>query len=243
MRKSLGILLVFLIGSLIWAGSKGEVITVASDCTRPPMEMVDENQEITGFDIDLIKAVADEAGINIDIVNIAREDLFTSLSDGTCDLVISSLSITEKAMETVEYTLPYINAGQVLVVPADSNATTLADLAGMDLGAQIGTPGAFVIEESSSILKNYDKLGFAMEDLANGNLAGLVCAGPWAAEYVLGNEIYKNSLKIVGEPISDTYFVMAVSKGNSSLLKKLNKAIEELIANGTRDALEDKWLR
>lgn len=243
MKKLVSMLFLLMMGSLIWAGSKGEVITIASDCTWPPMEMIDENQEIVGFDIDFIKAVAEEAGVEIVIQNTAWDGIFAGLSNGSYDAVISSVTITEERKANMDFTMPYINAGQVLIVPKDSNAESLEDLAGMDLGAQIGTTGAFAIEESSSVLKNYDELGFAIEDLANGNLAGVVCDSPIAADYVLGNENYSSTLKIVGEPFTEEFYGIAVAKGNDQLLKVLNEGIEAVIASGKRDELINKWLR
>jgi len=235
----LGLLLLFTLASC----SKKEVVTIASDCTWPPMEMIDENQEIVGFDIDLIKAVADEAGLEIVIQNTAWDGIFAGLANDSYDAVISSVTITEERKQTMDFTMPYINAGQVLIVPQSSSATSLADLSGKDVGAQIGTTGAFAIEDSSSTLKNYDELGFAIEDLANGNLSGVVCDSPIAADYVLGNDNYKGELKIVGEPFTEEYYGIAVKKGNTELLEALNEGIEAVIASGKRDELLDKWLR
>ncbi|MDA3850588.1 MAG: basic amino acid ABC transporter substrate-binding protein [Spirochaetaceae bacterium] len=242
MEKGLALLLLLSVLSF-WSCNKSETITIASDCTWPPMEMIDANQEIVGFDIDLIKAVADEAGIEIVIKNTTWDGIFAGLSNNTYDGVISSVTITEDRKETMDFTIPYINAGQVLIVPKDSDALVLADLAGENVGAQIGTTGAFVIEDSASVLKNYDELGFAIEDLANGNLKAVVCDSPIAADYVLSNENYKAILKIVGEPFTEDYYGIAVKKGNTAFLNKLNAGIEAIIASGKRDELIDTWLR
>lgn len=241
MKKSLFLFSAIVL--LLTSCAKKDVITVASDCTWPPMEMVDENQELIGFDIDFIKAVADEAGIEIVIQNTAWDGIFAGLGNDTYDAVISSVTITEERKATMDFSIPYINAGQVLVVPVSSNATSLDDLAGMDVGAQIGTTGAFAIEDSAAVVKNYDELGFAIEDLKNGNLAGLVCDSITAADYILGNEHYRDSLKIVGEPFTEEFYGIAVKKGNAELLETLNAGIQAVIDSGERDELINKWLR
>lgn len=235
---------IFLVVALMFTScSKKDVITIASDCTWPPMEMIDEDQNIVGFDIDLINAVAEEAGLEIVIQNTAWDGIFAGLANESYDAVISSVTITEERKETMDFTMPYINAGQVLIVSKSISATTLADLGGKSVGAQIGSTGAFAIEDSAAVLKNYDELGFAIEDLANGHLEGVVCDSPIAADYVLGNENYSEKLMIVGEPFTEEYYGIAVNKGNEELLAKLNAGIEAVIASGYRDELITKWLR
>ncbi|MDC7224366.1 MAG: basic amino acid ABC transporter substrate-binding protein [Spirochaetales bacterium] len=219
------------------------VYVVASDCAWPPMEMVDENQDLVGFDMDLIKAIAAAGGFEVEIRNTAWDGIFAGLANESYDMVISSVTITEERKMTMDFSDPYINAGQVLIVPVDSDAVTLADLAGQNVGAQIGTTGAFAVEETSAILKNYDEIGLAIEDLNNGNLAGAVCDTPIAADYALNNDNYKDTLKIVGEPFTDEYYGIVVKKGNEELLAKINAGLAQVKADGLLEELENKWLR
>ncbi len=220
-------------------------IVIGSDCTWPPMEFVNENKEIVGFDIDMLYAMAEAGGFEIEVQNTAWDGIFAGLANGNYDAVCSSVTITEERKNTMDFTSPYINAGQVVIVSKDTNGvTTLADLKGKKVGAQIGTTGAIAISEAGGItLKNYDELGLAVEDLANGNLDAVVGDSPIAADYVLGNDNYKSKLKIVGEPFTDEFYGIAVKKGNSEVLDKLNSALEAVIASGKRDELVNKWLR
>jgi polar amino acid transport system substrate-binding protein len=234
--------------SVLFAGGQQEdsnVIVIASDATWPPMEFLDENKEIIGFDVDLINAAAKAGGFEVKIVNTAWDGIFAGLANGNYDAVMSSVTITEERKGAMDFSVPYINAGQVLIVGKDSKGmTTLADMAGKSLGAQIGTTGAIAISDAGNIeLKTYDELGLAIEDLANGNIDGVVADSPIAADYVLGNDNYKAVLKIVGEPFTDEFHGVAVKKGNSEVLAKLNKGLEAVIASGERDELINKWLR
>ena len=93
---------------------------------------------------------------------------------------------------------------------------------GKSVGAQIGTTGAMEIENTEGvILKTYDELGLAIEDLSNGRIDGVVADTPIAADFALQNEKYKDVLKIVGEPFTDEYYGVAVKKGNTKNTEKL----------------------
>jgi polar amino acid transport system substrate-binding protein len=220
-------------------------IIVATDATWPPMEYVNDAKEIVGFDVDLIKAVAAKAGFEVEIKNQAWDGIFAGLAAKKYDAVISSVTITDERKATMDFSDPYINAGQVLIVKsALQGVETLDALKGKKVGAQIGTTGAMAIEKVAGVeLKNYDELGLAIEDLYNGRIEGVVADTPIAANFVLQTEKYKGSLKIVGKPFTDEYYGIALNKKNAALLKKINKALGELVADGTVQKLETQWLR
>lgn len=225
--------------------AEDDVVTIASDATWPPMEYVDENKDVVGFDIDLINAIADAGGFKIKVTNTAWDGIFGGLQNGNYDAIISSVTITEERQEKFDFSDPYINAGQVLIVQsATSGVTTLADLKGEAVGAQIGTTGAFEIDKVDGVtLKTYDELGLAIEDLTNGNIAGVVADTPIAADFVLQNAAYAGKLKIVGESFTDEYYGVVVQKGNSELLAKINAGLKKVQDAGTDKELMDKWLR
>jgi polar amino acid transport system substrate-binding protein len=133
----------------------------------------------------------------------------------------------------------------VLIVSKDSSGvSTLSDLKGEAVGAQIGTTGAMEIQSVEGVeLRTYDELGLAIEDLANGRIAGVVADTPIAADYALQNDEYKDDLQIVGEPFTDEFYGVAVKKGNSDLLKKINEGLAKVKEDGTIEKLKDKWLR
>jgi polar amino acid transport system substrate-binding protein len=229
----------------LYSNEVSNVIVIASDATWPPMEFLNENKEIIGFDVDMLKAAAEAGGFEIEIVNTAWDGIFAGLANGNYDAVCSSVTITEDRKAAMDFSIPYINAGQVLIVAKDSKGvTTLADMSGKSLGAQIGTTGAIAITDAGNVeLKTYDELGLAIEDLANGNIDGVVADSPIAADYVLGNDTYNSKLKIVGDPFTDEFYGVAVKKGNSEVLDKLNAGLKAVIESGKRDELITKWLR
>ncbi|HUT64645.1 MAG TPA: transporter substrate-binding domain-containing protein, partial [Spirochaetota bacterium] len=122
--------------------------------------------------------------------------------------------------------------------------STIADLKGKTLGAQIGTTGAFAVEKVAGVkLKEYDEIGLAFEDLVNGRLAGVVADTPVAADFALQSESYKGKLKIVGKPFTDEYYGIAVQLGNSAVLEAINRGIDKVVGTAKYAEIEKKWLR
>jgi polar amino acid transport system substrate-binding protein len=226
------------------AAKKEITITVATDATWPPMEMVDANKNIVGFDIDYLTAVAKEAGFKVVFKNTAWDGIFAGIAAGKYDAIISSVTITDERKKAMDFSLPYINAGQILVVPKAMQATTLADLKGKKVGAQIGTTGSMEIKNTAGVeLKTYDEIGLAFEDMAAGRISGVVCDTPVAANYALQQDEYKASFKIVGTPFTEEFYGVVVKKGNTKLLTLINKGITAVKAKGIDKQIENKWLR
>lgn len=253
MRKVLlSIMLVALALSTVAAGGQAEetdgtpVITVATDATWPPMEFINENQELVGFDIDLMNAIAEAGGFDVEFQNTAWDGIFAGLANRDYDAIISSVTITEDRDRTMDFSTPYINAGQVLIVRQDAPAgwEALEDLAGESVGAQIGTTGAIAVGEVAGVeLRTYDELGLAIEDLAQGRIAGVVADTPIAADFALQNENYSSVLQIVGEPFTEEFYGIAVTEGNEEVLSMINSGLEVVLNDGTIEELQDTWLR
>lgn len=228
----------------VFAVENQKVVTVASDATWPPMEMIDENKNLIGFDIDYMKAVAKEAGFEVVISNTAWDGIFAGVDVGKYDAIISSVTITDKRKKAMDFSIPYVNAGQVLVVPVDSSAKVVADLKGKMVGAQIGTTGAMEIKKVKGVeLKGYDEIGLTFEDMAAGRIDGVVCDTPIAANYALQKESYKGRFKIVGKPFTEENYGIVVKKGNKELVELINKGIKAVQAKGIDKELEKKWLQ
>ncbi len=253
MKKFLTVLLIAVMVFGVISCSKKEkaaeeavrTITIASDATWPPMEFVNENKEIVGFNVDLMKEAAKAGGYKVDIQNTAWDGIFAGLANGAYDAVCSSVTITEDRKKTMDFSMPYVNAGQVLVVAKDNNEIkVISDLKGKEAGAQIGTTGAIEISNTEGvILKTYDEIGLAIADLANGRISAVVADGPIAADFVLQNDEYKESLKIAGDPFTEEYYGVAIKKGNQEVLDIINDGLKKVQESGKIEELKDKWLR
>jgi polar amino acid transport system substrate-binding protein len=155
------------------------------------------------------------------------------------------VTITEERKATMDFSEPYINAGQILVVRKElQGVSVLADLVGKNVGAQIGTTGAIEISKVAGVvLKSYDEVGLAFEDLANGRIEGVVADNPIAADFALQNEKFKEKLKIVGKPFTDEWLGIAVKKGDTAALALINDGLAKIKASGKLEELAGKWLR
>ena len=227
------------------ADSGGKVYVFATDATWPPMEFVNDEGEIVGFDIDLMAAVAEASGFEYEVRNTAWDGIFAGLANGAYDGVLSSVTILDERKETMDFSVPYVNAGLILVVRADyAGGDQLEDFVGKRVGAQQGTTGDFAIEAISGIERRaYDDLGLAVEDMVNGNLDAVVCDSVTGINYVADNENFAGKLKILGEPFTEEEFGIAVRKGDTELLKLINDGLAEVFADGTHAELVEKWLR
>ena len=245
MKKLFGYVLIGLaLVSLVLPGcaTKTTKVVVVTDATWFPFEYVDEQtKEIVGFDIDLVTAIAEKAGIEIEIVNVAWDSLLAGVTQCQYDAAISSISITEDRAKDMLFSDPYFQVGQLVVVRIDNTDITDKDaLSGKVAGSQIGTTGAFAIEEvEGATLKTYDDIGLAFQDLINGQIDAVVTDNPLAYGYVGRNP---DKLKTVGEVFTSEDIGIAVCKDNTDLLEKLNSGLRAVKAEGLIEELIDKWL-
>lgn len=219
--------------------------TVAADCSWPPMEFVDKDNNVVGFDIDLMAAMAKAGGFEVEVVNTAWDGIFGGLIAGKYDCIMSSVSITDERKETMDFTEPYFEVKQGVVVQMDSGIKTAADLAGKIVAAQIGTTGYFASQKIPGIAeaKSYDDVGLAIEDLYNGRVDAVLCDDAVAYDYALQNEKYaaKLELAFVVESEQKEYLGIAVQKGNTELANIFNEALAKVKASGEYDKINSKW--
>ncbi len=226
------------------AFAAGKKIVVATDATWPPMEMVDKEKKIVGFDIDFLGEVAKAAGFTVEFKNTAWDGIFAGVESGQYDAIISSVTITPERQKKYDFSMPYIDAGQILIVPKAEKGVKLADMKGKKVGAQIGTTGAMEVKKVKGVeLKTYDEVGLAFEDMAAGRISGVVCDEPTAIIYALQKAEYKDKFKIVGKPFTKEAYGIVVKKGNKELVELLNKGIKAVKAKKTDVALKKKWLK
>jgi polar amino acid transport system substrate-binding protein len=226
------------------APAPAKKLVVAQDTTFPPMEYLDDSKAQVGFDVDLMNAVAKEAKLDLEFKSVSWDGIFAGVQNGTYDIIASSVTITDERQKTLDFSTPYINAGQVLVVLADNNKDTkLADFVGRNVGAQVNTTGSMEVDKvKGAKLKAYDDIALSFDDLVSKRVDAVVIDGPVAALY-LKNAKFAGKIKIVGEPMTSEFYGIVVKKGNKELLDKINAALATLTTNGTLEQLKAKWLK
>ena len=224
-------------------------IVVASDIAYPPMEFIDENGDEVGFDIDMLRAIEAVSDLEIEIRNTAWDGIFAGLLNGQYDAICSAVSITDERKKTMDFSDVYFNTAQALIVKTETTSvTTLQDLVDQNLkvGVQIGTTGALALDDydfDESQIKEFDTTPYAVADMMNGNLDAVVCDAIVANDFIIDNDAYSGKLKRVGDYFNEDPYGIAIQKGNTELVEKINAALAILKENGTLDDLYKKWLQ
>ena len=221
-----------------------EKFIVASDCTWPPMEMLDANKQPEGFSTDYLRAMGKAAGFEVEVRNIAWDGIFGGVATGQYDIVASSVTITPERQQQFDFSAPYYEVVQAVVLPAGKSIKTLADLKGKKVGGQIGTTGVFVIRKAGVTvdLKEYDDVGLAIQDMLGGRLDAVICDDPVALYYVNKKADTAGKLNLSFKTEEKEYYGFTVRKGRKDLVEKLNKGIKEVKTSGVEAQLLQKWM-
>lgn len=225
------------------AASSGKTkVRVATEAAYPPFEMVNEQtKELEGFDIELMKAIAEKAGLEVEFQNTPFDSVLAGMATCQFDAAVSAITITAERAENIAFSEPYINAGQITTVRIDnSEIKGPAELVGKTIGVQLSTTGQIEAEKiEGATIKPYDTVDLAFLDLANGQVDAVVADYPTTLNYV--NQM-SDKIKMTGDIFTEESYGVAVCKKNTELLAKINKALDELKTEGKLTELEQKWL-
>jgi polar amino acid transport system substrate-binding protein len=216
-------------------------IRVATDATWAPFEYINEQtKEVEGFDIDVLNAIAEKENLEIEYINVGWDALLAGMAQGTYDVAISSITITEERAKDMLFSDPYFEAGQIITVQKSNTTITGKETLTGQVGAQLGTTGAMEVEKiAGAELKTYDDIGLAFQDLMNGQIDAVVCDNPVALSYMGKNP---DKLKVVGAAFTDENYGIAVAMGKTDLLTRINAGIKAIKKEGLIETLSKKWL-
>lgn len=224
------------------ASESSKVYTVAISCDYPPLEYIDDNGNPCGYEVELIQAVAEAAGIKIQIANVSFDGIIAGIQGGQYDIGASGLTVTEERKNSVDFTSPVLQFALSIVTKKDNtDISSDADLEGKKVGVQLGTTCQFACEDIGLTPSTYDEAPSAVLDLANGNLDAVVLDSVVAEDFVLANESYSKVLKIAGSFENTDDMAMAVKKGNTALLNLLNEGLKKVEENGKMAELKAKY--
>ncbi|MGX8678571.1 MAG: basic amino acid ABC transporter substrate-binding protein [Sphaerochaetaceae bacterium] len=251
MKKLTDVLLVLVValaaafanGSSESASAEKSEYIFAANCAWPPFEMVDDNGDVVGFEMELVQRLGELAGKKFTIRNVAWDTIFAGLANGQYDAVASGVTVTEERKKTIDFADPFCNIGQIVVIRTKDAGSIkgVADLTKKKVGVQLGTTGDFALDDYDVVKAQYDEIGLAIIDLANGNIDAVVCDSTVAADYVLANENFKTVLSTAGGPFTTEEIAICVKKGNSTLLDMINAGQKTMEENGEMAALKAKW--
>lgn len=222
--------------------SKAKVLKIGSDTAFAPFEFQDENsKEYVGFDMDLIKAIAKQMGVEVQVQSMGFDGLIPALEAGNIDATISAMTITSERAQKVNFSKPYYKSGLSMVVKADNNTLkSFKDLEGKRIAVQIGTTGADEAKKiKNATIREFNTAPEAFIELKNGGVDAVVNDLP-VNEYYIAQAGGKDA-KIVGEPLTSEDYGIATAKKNTELADKINKALDEVKKNGEYEKIYMKW--
>lgn len=245
MKKIIKTCLILSIMNILIACGKDTVdtILVATDTTYRPFEWMDDSGELTGIDMDLIRAIAEDQGLDIHIDSLGFDAACTALESGAADLVIAGMTINDARKEKYDFSTPYYETGVSMGVGIDSGITSYEDLRGKIVVAKTSTVGyefAKSIEEEYGFhLEVVEESAFMFDKVTSGEAVALFEDTP-----VLLYEIKMEGRELLvplGNENPAYYGIALMKDANPELLDKINSGLENLIANGTYDEILKKY--
>lgn len=254
MRKWTTVVVLLLALSLVVAacgGGGGEydlvqegTLTVCSDIPYPPFEF-EEGGSYTGFDVEIMGAIGDELGLDVEFIDSAFESITSgsAMVGGECDIAASAITIRPDREENVDFSDPYFDADQSLMVKVDSGITSLAEFDGKRLGVQSGTTGEGYAEANApagAVIVGFAESGQLFLAIEAGDIEGILQDLPVNAERLVGDD----TLTIVETyPTEEKYGFAVKEEGKEALLEAVNDALATLRDNGTYQELYDAWFK
>ena len=217
---------------------------VATNPEFPPFEFVGDSGEIEGIDADIINAIIKKIDENNTCVIEAMEfdALIPALVSGRINVAIAGMSVNEERKLSVNFTDPYFDAVQAIIVKEGSDITGEADLAGKKIGVQMGTTGDLYVTDNieGAVISRFSKGLDAAMDVMNGRLDAVVIDAAPAAEFAKVSD----TLTVLPELLNsgNEQYAIALPKGEDETLAAFNKALAELKEDGTIDAILAKYL-
>ena len=214
-------------------------LTMATNATFPPYEMTTDAGEFEGIDIETAQAIADKLGLELQIDDMDFDAALLSVQQGKADIVMAGVTVTDERKAVMDFSDSYATGIQSIIVPNDSDIASPDDLAGKKIGTQRGTTGYIYCSDDfgEDSVVAYDSGLTAVQALNNGQVDAVVIDNAPATEYVAANP----GLKVLDTSYAEEDYAIGMAKG-SALEDAVNKALEELKADGTLQAIVDKYI-
>ncbi|MGF7436672.1 amino acid ABC transporter substrate-binding protein [Lentilactobacillus senioris] len=237
-------------GQAEWkAIQKRGTVVIGLDDSFVPMGFQQRNGTISGYDVDLAKAVFKQYNLKVDFQSIDWSMNVTELRNGTIDLIWNGFSINDQRKKVLMFSEPYLQNKQVLVTKTNSKINSLKQMNGKVLGLQSGSAGALDFDKYPKLLKNqvknrdsvqYDSFTNAFLDLNAGRIQGLLIDSVYA-NYYINHQKDKRSYKIIDTNYPMEYYGVGIKKGNTVLQQKVNQGLNQLAKSGELAKINQKW--
>ncbi|UOF92497.1 basic amino acid ABC transporter substrate-binding protein [Fodinisporobacter ferrooxydans] len=217
------------------AGS--DTIHVAADTTFPPFE-TEKNGQVTGFDIDMINAIAKQEHLKVDLKTMDFKGLIPALQADQIDVAVAGITIKSSREKVVNFSNAYYKSGLSILVKSNSTVKSLDDLKGKIVATKKGTSSVDILNKHGGItVKQFDNIDDAYNELENGGAQAVVFDNPVNLNFMSSHK----DVKTVGGLLTGEYYGIAVRKDNADLLKKINDGLKKIQADGEYAQLFKKY--
>ena len=227
---------------LTGCGKSDDVLVVGTNASFPPFEYVGgtSGDEIMGFDIDLAKQIAKDAGKTLKVENMNFDSLIVALNAGKIDFIASGMTITPERQASVSFSEPYYEATQMVLVNKDNNSiNSLDDLKGKHIAVQLGSTGDIMAKSYSQQVTAFNSGFEAVMELRNAKVDLVLFDSEPAISFLEKNP----QLKMVELDFSPEFYGFAVAKDKVELLNSINSSLSIMKQNGGYDALVSKHMK
>ncbi len=221
------------------ASEKKEVLTMCTNATFPPYEYYD-GDEIVGIDAEIAQAIANKLDMELVIEDMEFNSIISYVNANDNAFGMAGMTVTDERKQSVDFTTSYAKGIQSVIVKADSGIKTIDDLAGKKIGVQLSTTGDIYASDEfgADYVTQYNKATDCVLGLTKGDVDAVIIDNAPAQVFVDENE----GLVLLDASYADEDYAIAVKKGDTELLEKLDKAINELIADGTVANIVEKYI-
>ena len=220
--------------------SEEKVLKIGSDIAYAPFEYFDESNKPVGFDIDLMTAIAEDLGYQVEFETAAFDGLIASLQQGKYDAVISAMTITEKRAKSVDFSDPYFKAVQYIAFKEGESYGKIADLEGRKIGVQLNTTGQFAVEDAGIDTQKFETTPDALNALLIGGVDVVVADNQPVLDFIEKNKA--SNISYVEADTEDEFYGIAFKKG-SPLLAEINATLKKFKEDGTYAEIYGKWFK
>ncbi len=214
-------------------------LTMATNAAFPPYEMTTDAGDFEGIDIETAQAIADKLGLELQIDDMDFDAALLSVQQGKADIVMAGVTVTDERKAVMDFSDSYATGIQSIIVPEGSDIASPDDLAGKKIGTQRGTTGYIYCSDDfgDENVVAYDDGLTAVQALNNGQVDAVVIDNAPAKEFIAANP----GLKILDTSYAEEDYAIGMAK-NSPLEDAVNSVLEELKADGTLQAIVDKYI-
>ena len=220
-------------------------LTMSTNAAFPPYEMIADSGEFEGIDVEIADAIAKKLGLELKVDDMGFDAALLAVQEGKSDIVMAGVTVTDERLLVMDFSESYATGIQVIIVPEDSDITSVEDLEGKLIGTQRGTTGYIYASDTpenggfgDENVIAYDNGITAVQALQNGQVDCVIIDSAPAQSFVDSNP----GLKILDTEYVLENYAIGLAKGNAALLEAVNAALAELTADGTVQAIIDKYI-